>query len=140
MKQYSKTLVAIILLLGLAGAVKAEAETADIVTVPFEFVVGAKVLPAGTYTVRNLSADKSSTLVISSRDHGTSMFVLPYVGDNVVTDKPELSFNKVGDRHFLSSIQTEATVYRIHVLDASVNGTLAKANGGGPTSGSRGGR
>jgi hypothetical protein len=140
MKQYSKTLVAIILLLGLAGAVKAEAETADIVTVPFEFVVGAKVLPAGTYTVRNLSADKSSTLVISSRDHGTSMFVLPYVGDNVVTDKPELSFNKVGDHYFLSSIQTEATVFRIHVLDSSVNEALAKANGGVPASASRGGR
>jgi len=140
MKQYSKTLVAIILLLGLAGAVKAEAETADIVTVPFEFVVGAKVLPAGTYTVRNLSADKSSTLVISSRDQGTSMFVLPFVADSVVTDKPELSFNKVGDRYFLSSIQTEATVYRIHVLDSSVNETLAKANGGVPAPGSRGGR
>jgi hypothetical protein len=139
MKQYSKTLVAIILLLGLAGAVKAEAETADIVTVPFEFVVGAKVLPAGTYTVRNLSADKSSTLVISSRDQGTSMFVLPYVSDSVVTDKPELSFNKVGDRYFLSRIQTEATVYRIHVLDSSVNKTLAKANGV-PAPGSRGGR
>jgi len=139
MKQYSKTLVAIILLFGLAGAVKAEAETADIVTVPFEFVVGAKVLPAGTYTVRNLSADKSSTLVISSRDQGTSMFVLPYVSDSVVTDKPELSFNKVGDRYFLSRIQTEATVYRIHVLDSSVNKTLAKANGV-PAPGSRGGR
>jgi hypothetical protein len=139
MKQYSRTLVAIAFFLGLAGAVKAEAETADIVTVPFEFVVGAKVLPAGTYTVRNLSADKSSTLVISSRDQGTSMFVLPYVSDSVVTDKPELSFNKVGDRYFLSRIQTEATVYRIHVLDSSVNETLAKANGV-PAPGSRGGR
>ena len=139
MKQYSKTLVAIILLFGLAGAVKAEAETADIVTVPFEFVVGAKVLPAGTYTVRSLSDDRSGTLMISSRDQGTSMFVLPFVADSVVTDKPELSFNKVGDRYFLSRIQTEATVYRIHVLDSSVNKTLAKANGV-PAPGSRGGR
>jgi hypothetical protein len=126
--------------LGLAGAVKAEAETADIVTVPFEFVVGAKVLPAGTYTVRSLSNDKSGTLIISSRDQGTSMFVLPYVEDNVVTDKPELSFNKVGDSYFLNSIQTEATVYRIHVLDSSVNEALAKASGGVPAPGSRGGR
>ena len=139
MKQYSRTLVAIALFLGLVGAVKAEAETADIVTVPFEFVVGAKVLPAGTYTVRNVWDDKSSTLVISSRDQGTSTFVLPYVSDSVATDKPELSFNKVGDRYFLSSIQTEATIYRIRILDSSVNGTLSKANGGVPASGSRGG-
>jgi hypothetical protein len=68
------------------------------------------------------------------------MFVLPYVADSVVTDKPELSFNKVGDHYFLSSIQTEATVYRIHVLDSSVNETLARANGGVPATGSRGGR
>jgi hypothetical protein len=140
MKQYARTLVAIAFLFGLAGAVKAEAETADIVTVPFEFVVGAKVLPAGTYTVRSLSDDRSGTLMISSRDQGTSMFVLPFVADSVVTDKAELSFNKVGDRYFLSSIQTEATVYRIHVLDSSVNETLAKANGGVPAPGSRGGR
>jgi hypothetical protein len=68
------------------------------------------------------------------------MFVLPYVSDNVVTDKPELSFNKVGESYFLSSIQTEATIYRIHVLDSSVNEALAKANGGVPAPGSRGGR
>ena len=137
MKQYSKTLVAIAFFLGLAGAVKAE--TADIVTVPFEFVVGAKVLPAGTYTVRNVSDDRSSPLVISNRDQGASTFVLPYVSDSVATDMPKLSFNKVGDRYFLSRIQTEATVYRIHVLDSSVNETLAKANGV-PAPGSRGGR
>jgi hypothetical protein len=78
--------------------------------------------------------------MISSRDQGTSMFVLPYVADSVVTDKPELSFNKVGDHYFLSSIQTEATVYRIRVLDSSMNETLAKANGGVPATGGRGGR
>ena len=79
MKQYARTLVAMAFFIGLAGAVKAKAEVADVVTVPFEFFVGAKVLPAGKYTVRNLSDDKSSPLVMSSQRQGTSIFVMPYV-------------------------------------------------------------
>ncbi|MGA2848807.1 MAG: hypothetical protein ABSE46_07420 [Terracidiphilus sp.] len=140
MKKYARTLVAIAFLLGLTTAVRAESQDGVIVAMPFEFVVGAKSLPAGTYEVRNSSDDKSSTLVISSRDHGTSIFVLPYVRESVVTDKPELSFQQVGGQYFLSTIQTAATVYRIHVPDASVNETVVKANDGVPASGSHGGR
>ena len=51
MRKYAKTLVAIAFLLGLTGAIKAEGQDGVIVNMPFEFVVGAKTLPAGTYTV-----------------------------------------------------------------------------------------
>jgi hypothetical protein len=56
------------------------------------------------------------------------MFVLPYVSESVVTDKPELSFEQFGGQYFLSEIQTAETVYRIHVPHAGGNKTLVKAN------------
>ena len=140
MKHYAKTLVAIALFLGLAGAVKVEAEEAEIVTVPFEFVVGAKTLPAGTYTVRNLSVDRSGFLELSSQDYKTSMFVMPLLNESAFTGKPKLSFQQAGGHYFLNAVQTTATVYRIHVSDSSVNEALAKSHDGAPSSVSHGGK
>lgn len=95
MKNYAKPLAAIAFLLGLSGAVEAESQDGVTVAMPFEFVVGARSLPSGTYEVCNSSDAKSSALVIKSRGHGASMFVLPYVSESVVTDKPELSFQQI---------------------------------------------
>jgi hypothetical protein len=140
MEKHARTLVAIAFLLGLTSAVKAESQDGVIVSIPFEFVVGARSLPAGTYMMRSSSDDKSSTVVISSREHGTSTFALPYVSESAVTDKAELSFEQVEGQHFLSTIQTAQTVYRIHVPHAGGKETSVKANESVPASGIRGGR
>jgi hypothetical protein len=139
-KKYAKTLVAIAFLLGLTGVVKAEAEEGVIVTLPFEFVVGAKTLPPGTYTVRNLSLNGPGALQLSNKDLSASMYVLPYLNESVIGGKPELSFEQVGGQHFLSAIQTAATVYRIHVSDSSVKEAVAKSRDNNPASVSRGGK
>jgi hypothetical protein len=140
MKKHVRTLVAIAFLLGLTGAIKAEGQNGVIVNMPFEFVVGAKTLPAGTYTVRNSSDDRSGTLVISSQDLGTAMFVLPYVSESAVTSRTELSFDQVGGHYFLSTVQTEETVYRIHVPHLNVSETAAKSSGSVPASVIHGGK
>jgi hypothetical protein len=140
MKNYARALVAIAFFLGLTGAVKAQGQDGVIVAMPFEFVAGAKTLPAGTYTVRNSSDDRTGTLVISSQDHGTAMFLLPYVSESAVTSKPELSFDRVDGHYFLSTVQTPETTYRIHVPHASANETVVKANDGIPASAAHGGR
>jgi hypothetical protein len=48
MKKYARIIVAITLLSGLGVAAKAEIRDYIVVTVPFEFVVGGKTLPAGS--------------------------------------------------------------------------------------------
>lgn len=140
MKKLVKTLVAIAFLVGLNGAIRAEAEEGVIVTLPFEFVVGAKTLPAGTYTMRNLSNDRPGTLELSNKDFSASMFVLPYLNEIAIGGKPELSFEQVGGQHFLSAIQTAGTVYRIHVSDSGVKEAAAKSRDNNPASVSRGGK
>jgi len=128
MKKYAKTLLAIAFLLGFTSVVKAESQDGVIVNMPFDFVAGATLLPAGTYTMRSSSDDRSSTVVISSREHGTSMFVLPYVSESAVSDKPLLSFEQVGGHYFLSTIQTSETVYRFHVRHAGSSETAVNAS------------
>jgi hypothetical protein len=68
------------------------------------------------------------------------MFVLPYASESNVTSKTVLSFERVGDQHFLSTIQTEATVYRVHVSDSSVKESLAKSSDSASSSVSHGGK
>ena len=140
MKKYAKTLVAIAFLLGFTSVVKAESQDGVIVDMPFEFVVGATTLPAGTYTVHNLADDTSGTLVIRSKEQGTAMFVLPYASESTETFKPELSLDKVGDHYFLNTIRTAETVYRIHVSRSALKETAAKSGGSAPTSVIVGGR
>ncbi len=58
MKNYTRIIVAVTLLFGLSVAAKAQSEIGIVVTLPFQFVVRGKILPAGTYTAKQLSIDR----------------------------------------------------------------------------------
>jgi hypothetical protein len=139
MKKYARIIVAITLLSGLGVAAKAEIQGDIVVTVPFEFVVGGKALPAGTYKVSRLSLNKFSTLLLTSRDNGTSVFMLPLEGESPSADKPNVSFQRVGDRRFLSTIQTTSGVYYIPVSHSAIMEAAAKSRDNVSSPGSSGG-
>jgi len=139
MNKYARIIVAITLLVGLGVAAKAETRDDIVVTVPFEFVVGGKTLPAGTYKVSHLSLDKFSTLLLTSRDNGTSAFMLPFESESASADKPSVSFQQVGDQHFLSTIQTTWDVYHIPESDSAIMEAAAKSRDNVSVLGSSGG-
>jgi hypothetical protein len=126
MKNYARILVAAVLFLGLSGAAKAATQDGIVVKLPFEFVAGGKTLPAGTYTVRHWSDDISGPLILTSRENGSSVFVLPYVSDHPSGDKPQVSFQRVGELRFLSTIQTTFDTYQIHVSHSAIMEATAK--------------
>jgi hypothetical protein len=128
MKKHAKILVAIVFILGLRGAAKAESQDGVIVTLPFKFVVGGKTLPAGTYTIRDGSNDPNSFLIITNHDNSKSVFVLPYVSESASTEKPELDFQKGGEEHFLSAIHTSWRTYRIPVSQSALTEAVAAAS------------
>ena len=113
MKNYARILVAVVFFLGLSGAAKAATQDDIIVKLPFEFVVGGKTLPAGTYTASRLSDYRFGGLRLTSRANGTSIFVLPNEVEGTSADKPNLTFRQVGEQHFLSAVQTEDEIYNI---------------------------
>ena len=120
-------------LLGLAISAHAQDASAVVVKVPFEFVAGGKTLPAGTYSVGRLSS-LHPALIIESKDSGAFALVLPIVPDGDSAGRTELNFERVGDKYFLSKVQTPAGVYTILTTRAMTK--LAQMNDHGVTSSS----
>jgi hypothetical protein len=85
------------------------------VTIPFDFSVHQRVLPAGTYVVTQVRDEPDAPGVdpnngfyeIHSEDRSGPMASMPTMSlatHNQVNDHSELVFNKYGDQYFLSQI------------------------------------
>jgi hypothetical protein len=98
-------------LLAWSGSARAQDADKIITNVPFEFVAGGRTLPAGTYSVSRVHSQETSVLVIRSYDNGE--FLLPIVFDGAPAEHAKLSFEHVGDKYFLSKVETAAGVYTI---------------------------
>jgi hypothetical protein len=138
MSNYARILVAVVFFLGLSGAAKAATHDDIIVKLSFGFVVGGKTFPAGTYTVRHVSDQISGPLILTNRENGRSMFVNAYVGDHTSGDKPQLSFQQVGEKRFLSTIQTTFDIYQIPASHSAIMEAMAKLRNSGMSSGGSG--
>jgi hypothetical protein len=125
--------IALIALSTLAGVGKAVAqEQAVKATVPFEFTVGGKVLPADTYTV---SSPSEGLVVIRSDDrHFTSITTGSFDDREVKGGK--LVFAKYGDQYFLHEVICPAVGLHSRIptskLEKRVRTQEAMAGGGAP--------
>jgi hypothetical protein len=115
MNTYARIIVAITFLFGLGVAANAETKPQVAVTLPFDFVAGKTTLPAGKYIVKRISVQPFDVLMLTSADTGSSVFVRPIEMENASNDKPKVGFKKVGEQHFLSSIQTADYLYNFSV-------------------------
>jgi len=117
-------------------AAKAQIRGEIVVTLPFDFVVSGKTLPAGTYTLSHFSDDKFAGLILSSHENRTSVFVHPIEIESAHADKPSVSFERVGEQHFLSRIQTGNDVYNIPLSRSVIMEAAARLHDNGSDSGS----
>jgi len=81
------------------GSISAQ-EQAVKANVPFDFTVGDKLLPAGTYTI---SEENANVLKIQNRDRGVAILALA-TSDGNESKTGELVFHKYGDQYFLREI------------------------------------
>lgn len=70
-------------------------------TVPFDFTVANKLLPSGTYTIKQGSG---STILIRSYDKPIAVLSLVSQSDHKAANGGKLLFHRYGDRYFLSEI------------------------------------
>jgi len=73
--------------------------------IPFAFVAGNKVLPAGEYTIQRGVPEDPELLLIRSADNRVALFL--NVEDTYARQTPtetKLIFNRIGDEYFLSRI------------------------------------
>jgi len=90
--------------LAAAALVSTSAMAESVVKVPFNFTVGNKTLPAGSYAVRHDSSKHFVTLLRK----GTSDIYTWIIGPGEPSpsqSKIVLTFDKVGDAHMLQTIQ-----------------------------------
>jgi hypothetical protein len=126
-KAYVTAVLTLTCLFGLGVSARAQDTEGVSVKVPFEFVAGGANLPAGTYTVGRLSLEAYSGIAISGYGHGT--LVLPIAIDGARAGLTKLSFERVGDKYFLTQAATPAGVYTFALPKAMVALAQAKDQG-----------
>ncbi len=84
----------------------ASAQVADQVVahVPFQFVAGDAVLPAGTYTVRPDSSDPTMLWIINADGRPASAVLTEWGGPDNDGTQAMLQFKKYGEAYMLSSV------------------------------------
>ena len=99
------------------------------VNVPFDFTVSAKLLPAGTYTIKR---DAENIILISNREKPISALALVGSGGKSSPGWGKVTFHRYGDQYFLSeilcdsagmslSLPTSKQEHKVQVLQARVN-------------------
>ena len=119
-KQYLSVLFTLICVLGLRLGAHAQAEDTVIAKVPYDFVAGGVVLPAGTYRVSRLDTAGSRELEISSYEARASVFLLPTLFDDFQTGHAQLNFEHVGNKYFLSAVETPIGTYAITIPRSAI--------------------
>jgi hypothetical protein len=77
------------------------------ISVPFEFTIKDKTLPPGEYIVKRSASASPETLLISSLDGGSGVYVITrnaQAGERQSESK--LVFRRYGDQYFLSQVWT----------------------------------
>ncbi len=126
-KSYLIVAFALTGLLGLSTSSRAQDADRVVVNVPFDFVVGRETLPMGTYSVSRVSPEADRALFIGGHDKGA--FLLPIVFEEAPAEHAKVRFEHVGDKYFLSRIETPAGVYSIAIPRATTGVAQIKDNG-----------
>src|SRR5579864_969798 len=104
MKRQAFSLISLLSLLLVAGS--AIAQTVHVrANIPFNFAVGSKTLPAGTYDIGTIDNVNTKILRLQARDGDSSMVVNSNDAETLnPADESKLVFNQYGNRYFLSQI------------------------------------
>ena len=128
-KQCLTVLFTLIWVLGLGLRAPAQEKDTVVTTVPYDFVAGGKVLPAGTYKVSRVSSNGSRTLEISSYETGARVLLTPTLFDDTQIGHAQLNFEHAGDKYFLSGIETPIGTYAITIPRSAITLALMEQHG-----------
>ncbi|WP_353068705.1 hypothetical protein RBB75_16395 [Tunturibacter empetritectus] len=99
------TAIALFVAAGIATAGSAMAQDHKVTaSVPFNFTVNGRTLPAGNYTIGN-DSNSPRMLTIADRQKGVALMAIT-VPDNSSSADNKLVFHHYGNQYFLSEIRT----------------------------------
>jgi hypothetical protein len=138
-KLYMRILIALIGVAGMGVSAKGQAVDQIVVNVPYEFVVAGKTLPAGSYKVNRVSDSNLGALVLTNFENRASAMVLATEVKSNVTEKSSVSFEQVGEEHFINKVETAEHSFTIAVSRSEILEAAARSHSGTSASGSSSG-
>ena len=115
MKYATRMLVLMATMLPLLATAQLSSNEKLVAKVPFEFVLGSKVVPAGEWIVQSASMD-SKVIQIRSRDSRVNILSMPLLVEAKKAPADcTLVFHKYGSNYFLSEVRLAGTAngYRL---------------------------
>src|SRR3982751_211371 len=108
LKQTLRVIAVLSFLLTLAFAsTHAQSNTNIIVTVPFDFKIAGKTLPAGEYIVRRSTQMSAEGVMIRRTDSRAAVFVLTKSAQTGARpEDSQMVFHRYGSQYFLSQVWT----------------------------------
>lgn len=102
-RHVSRIMIAGLLVTLAVGAASAQSTVTAKASIPFDFIIGNKMLPAGDYEL--VSNVVPGTLVIRSSEQKVGMFTLVHdCNARAEQEKSKLLFNRYGSSYFLSQM------------------------------------
>ena len=107
-KLFSIVVIGSVLVVLVAATAQAQLPgTAIRATIPFDFKIQGRTLPAGNYEIRRIGDEPIGLLIRNVDDkHDKAMFETEPVYMRRMAGKDELVFNRYGDTYFLSEVET----------------------------------
>jgi len=79
--------------------------TAVRATIPFDFSVSGKTLPAGRYEIRRIDSGPDGLIISNlNNKHSKAMFETEPVEARRLSSRPKIMFHRYGDSYFLSEV------------------------------------
>jgi hypothetical protein len=75
-------------------------------TIPFDFMVRGRFLPAGTYEVKRVNDAPEGLVIQNEATHQTAIFETGPVEARRTPDRAKLVFHRYGDDYFLAQVWT----------------------------------
>jgi len=103
-------ITAILSLLVIFSAVSAQAQSVNRyeADIPFDFNIGQKSYPAGSYVVKTAKlSDSYVSLTLQDKEGNKLQTILVAASGNVSGKQPELVFNRYENRRFLTQLLTQ---------------------------------
>jgi hypothetical protein len=119
----------VVAVLSLAGLGRAYAQDATVVEVPFPFVAGETLLPAGDYRVSPAMPDGSVLAITSMTGAASATVAVNPGGPAEASGRAAFLFHAFGKRYFLAEVRTpDAPAYTVGLAPKDVDRVLAKLN------------
>ena len=108
MKKQALGIVAVFSLLLVLSSASVQAQSKRYsINIPFNFIVGQKIFPAGEYTVEPTRQDSQNVWLLENTNrHFSVVFTTIPVWASVTQDRTKLVFNRYDDQYSLSQICT----------------------------------